>query len=57
MTATPKNPDINAEIRKHWEKVCEEFPNATTPQVAKKVAEDFGVSVSRIFEAFGKEGE
>lgn len=51
---TPKaeSININEEIRKQWNKVCDEFPNATTPQVAKKVAEDFSISVERVFNAF-----
>lgn len=51
--------DVNRAIRDTWSEVCQDFPNATTPLVAKRVAEEYGVSVARIFEAFpaSRDGE
>ncbi len=39
-------------IRETWYEVCRDFPNATTPLVAKRVAEEYGVPVSRVLDAF-----
>ena len=47
--------DVNEAIRYHWHIVCGEFPDAITPHIAKKVADDFGISVTRVFEAFTTE--
>lgn len=44
--------DVDEAIRETWYDVCRDFPNATTPLVAKRVAEEYGVSVSRVLEAF-----
>lgn len=44
--------DVNRAIRETWSEVCRDFPRATTPLVAKRVAEEYGVSVSRVLEAF-----
>lgn len=47
--------DVDAAIRGQWFQVCREFPNATTPMVARKTAEDIGVDVARVFQAFGQD--
>ena len=44
--------DVNRAIRETWSEVCRDFPNATTPLVAKRVAEEYGVPVSRVLDAF-----
>ena len=43
---------VNAAIRGLWDDVCTDFPHATTPMVAKRVAEEMGITVARVFEAF-----
>jgi hypothetical protein len=44
--------DVNAAIRATWADVCRDFPNATTPLVAKRVAQEYDVPVSRVLSAF-----
>jgi hypothetical protein len=59
MAASHENPaavqsaeDVNAAIRSTWADVCRDFPNATTPLVAKRVAQEYGVPVARVLAAF-----
>jgi hypothetical protein len=43
---------VNEAIRETWKEVCSDFPRATTPLVAKRVAEEYGIPVARVLAAF-----
>jgi hypothetical protein len=44
--------DVDGAIRATWYDVCRDFPQATTPLVAKRVAEEYGIPVARVLQAF-----
>jgi len=44
--------NVDHEIKMHWNRLLDEFPEASANLIARKVAEDWDIPVLRVLKAF-----